>query len=498
MKKEFGALIILLLLSSSLIFQGCSTDDKDILIIGELAKQKYFDLKNSYLQLVPLSQGDEPVIKTMKTASDLSGAVIGYMYDSNFAQLTPISDGKFTYRVQSIAAGRYFLGISRLAPKFERIDGMGSKGSEFARCLVDDAGKNIILDFKTDTIPTKKIIIGKLAVPLVEKYFLFTNSFYNFTLYEIRGQKLSKKDGEWNYKAYLNSDEPTKKISAAKYIVETGRFNQDDIDALISCLRNTYRSDEVKLLYNDGRTYNTSPYKEAKKALIRIGSSAVDKLIPLFQKESEGLPNQMYHQFSIWSLSMEILADIGDKKALPVMLQLLEEKPLYLENDYFLETFPIALAKVGKNDAFDPLMKAYQAAKNEENLKIENDPLLKAYQDSNNEEKLKIEKRLIRALGQTGDDRFIKFSREIITSNDQKRRIDALYGLQFFNDPTTVDFVISTLQNEDPWMRKAACSVLGKLKQKKALDPLRSLKAKEKNVDVQAEAINAITILEQL
>jgi hypothetical protein len=477
MKKEFEILIMLLLLPNSLIFQGCLSDDKDILIIGELEKQNSFDMKNAYLQLIPLSEGQEPVIRSVNKVTGLDGVPIMLVYDSNYPQLTPISDGKFTYRVQKISAGKYFLGISRLVPKFERTDDMGPLGSEFARCIVDEFGKNIILDFKTDTTPPNKIILGKVAVPLVKSFFVFTDSFYNFTHYEIKGHELSKRDGIWDYKDHLNSDQPAKKISAAKYIAETGQYGQDDIDALIACLKNVYRADEVKLFYNGGEAY-TTPSREAKKALIRIGSQAVDKLVLLFKKESEGVSYQIFHQFSAWSISTEILAAIGDKKALPAMIQLLEEKPIYLKNKYFLETFPIAVAKVGGNDAFDPLLKAYQAAKIEEQLEIE--------------------RKLIYSLGLTGDNRFIPFAREIIQSNDQKRGTSALYALQFFNDNSTFEFVVTVLENEDPGMRITACFVLGKLKRKEALGPLRELKAKEHNVNVQYKALEAISILEKL
>ncbi|MGA3286869.1 MAG: HEAT repeat domain-containing protein [Bacteroidota bacterium] len=269
----------------------------------------------------------------------------------------------------------------------------------------------------------------------------------------------------------LQSKYPVLRATTAHKIAETGNYRKNEIDLLIKCLNDYTRLHLVESLTDSSVTYGnveTTPYDEARNALVRIGKPAVDKLISAVKSDS--LP------FGIGYKSAECLGLIGDKKALPTLIQLLIQGKIGHPNTIGDEDeIPLAVARIGRKEVYDELLAAYNNAK------------------ANN----RLNDGLIWALGYSQDERFFPILKNFISGEDRSFKLDAIHALGYSKNKKALPILVDRLKEEDLHARWYSCEALEEIGNREAIPYLKKFIESEKDEVVLRAANKAIKKLEK-
>lgn len=271
----------------------------------------------------------------------------------------------------------------------------------------------------------------------------------------------------------LQSSDPAQRAMAARSIAETGKYKQTDIDLLINCLGDHTRLIPENVIQIGNSQYTrdsreTTPSEEAIKALVKIGKPAVEKLIQTVKTDSTS--------FGKGYKSAKCLGIIGDKTALPVLVQLLNQGKIGSPNSIGDEDeIPRAVARIGGKDVYNELLAAYEKAK------------------TNN----RIGSGIIDALGYSKDERFIPILTEIVNGNDRSLKLDGIMALGYSKNKNAIPILVQMLQDEDTHARWYSCIAFEEIGSKEALPYLKVLLETEKNGTVKDAANKAIKKLEK-
>ncbi len=269
----------------------------------------------------------------------------------------------------------------------------------------------------------------------------------------------------------LQSKYPALKATLAHEIARTGDYQGNEIDLLIKCLDDYTKVRLAKSFTDSSITFSnieTTPYDEARNALVKIGKPAVDKLISAVKSDSS--------DYGIGYKSAECLGLIGDKKALPVLIQSINNGKIGGSNTVGgADQIPIAAARIGKKDVTNELLLAYDKAKTSDRLS-----------DG-----------LIYALGYSQDERCIPILRDIIEGNDRFKKFACIHALGYLKSKKAIPILVDRLKDEDLFSRWYSCEAIAEIGDKTALPYLNELIKTEKESVVRDAANEAIKRLEK-
>jgi HEAT repeat protein len=266
----------------------------------------------------------------------------------------------------------------------------------------------------------------------------------------------------------LRSKDSRLKAQAIDRMIKFNKYPEGSIPLLISVL-----DDHTRLLRKitnyDGNKYTvttqpTSPSKLAARALINKGHESVEELIKAISEVSISKDKM--------NTLAKCLGDIGDKRALPVLIKLLEGGNIG-ENlaGRLGGEVPIAIGKIGKEGSYDVLSSAYRKARRE---------------------KLPTHG-IIRGLGHTEDIRSMEILQESIRENN--RNLFAVRALGYLGKSEALPILIKALNDKSEFVRANACEAIGDINDPSAIVHLKKLLETEKNsrvIRAAAEAINAL------
>jgi HEAT repeat protein len=286
----------------------------------------------------------------------------------------------------------------------------------------------------------------------------------------------SKLAGQLRSLGWLQSESPAVKATTAHEIAQTGSYAGDDIALLIKCLSD---HTQVKLIVSatgSSITFDnsaTTPSEQARNALVRIGKPTVDKLLATVKSESPSFGGGYY---GVGWGAVESLGLIGDKRALPVLLQLLKEGKIGYRNSVGGENeIPVAVARIGKNDVTDELLLAYDKAKASNRL---NDGV-------------------IYALGYSQDERCLPILIGNIEGSDRSAKLASIHALGYLKSKKGVPILLKTLEDVDLHARWYSCEAFAEIGDKEAIPPLRHLLETEKRSPVKDAAKEALKKLDR-
>jgi hypothetical protein len=167
--RLLAPLLILLLLSA------CLSDEKEIIITGNIQKQENFDLTESELQLIPVSAGNELQVDHAVFKFD-QGTLVSINYPSEYPSLKLNSKTKFSYRIEKLPEGKYVLAVHMLKPKYH-VDYGPSDVKYVGRVLKGDTGQYVVIEANKEILPPLKISLADVTIPLEEKNTILRRDF---------------------------------------------------------------------------------------------------------------------------------------------------------------------------------------------------------------------------------------------------------------------------------------------------------------------------------
>jgi hypothetical protein len=275
------------------------------------------------------------------------------------------------------------------------------------------------------------------------------------------------------FAAGLQSKNPAERAMAARQIAETGHYGKGDIDQLIKCLDDHTRLIPSNVIpFGDSAVSfdprETTPSKEAIKALVRIGQPAVNKLISAVKSDSK--------PFGIGYKSANCLGQIGDKKALPTLIHLLNEGKIGRRGMFGDEDeIPIAVARIGRKEVYDELLGAYERAK------------------ANN----RLNTGIIYSMGYSQDERFLPILKEFVAGKDCSIKLDAIHALGYTKNKKAIPILVDRFNDEDGHARWYSCEALAEIGNREAIPYLKKLIEAEKDSFVIKATNEAIKTLEK-
>ena len=236
--------------------------------------------------------------------------------------------------------------------------------------------------------------------------------------------------------------------------------------------------------------------KEAARSLTRVGDeSAVESLIEALNYES--WEDSYSVLISIRESAADALGNIGDRRAVNPLIN-----SLFGDSDEEVRwKAAAALGKIGDPSAVEPLIKAlddksWGVRKNSSNA-LGNigdskalDPLLKAMNDKD----WHVRKYTAVALGKIKDDKSIKTLVNALNDEDSDVRWKSLIALGNIGE-ASFEPLLKEFKSDDWHMRARAAQVLGKIGDKRAVEPLiRTLVKRDKvnNKHVRGRIIEAL------
>jgi HEAT repeat protein len=261
----------------------------------------------------------------------------------------------------------------------------------------------------------------------------------------------------------LHSPDPAKRAMAARRIAETGQYESGDIDLLVKMLGDhTQLRPMVVVLGGE-----TTPNEEASKAIVRIGEPSVDKLILTVQSDSS--------PFGGGYNAAACLGQIGDKRAYPVLLKLLKAgkygAPNTIGSD---DQIPIAVARIGRKEAYEVLLSAYEDAKRLNRMN----------------------RGITLALGYSRDERFFPILKQMVESDKRDVRLDAIPALGHLRSSKAIPVLTELLASKDLHARWYSCEALSEIGDRTAVPYIKTLRETEKSSVVIDAANKAIRELE--
>jgi len=258
----------------------------------------------------------------------------------------------------------------------------------------------------------------------------------------------------------LTGEDAPEKAMAAMRIGATS-YSEGVVQALIECLDDFTRlipSDKIPMIPPGPLSTDpneTTASEQCVNALVRIGEPAVEPLIAALAGD-----------YGFWHLEhiAEALGLIGDARALPPLLELL--------NQGRVELISIAVGRLGGEEAYQALLKAYQEDDNLQN-----------------------HSRLIWALGYTQDERFLPILLELASRDDRYFKLDGIIALGHLRHPGAVPRLTELLAEEDTHVRWFSCDALGEIGSPEAIPALKGLLETEEHPTVKRAATEALELL---
>lgn len=172
---------------------------------------------------------------------------------------------------------------------------------------------------------------------------------------------------------------------------------------------------------------------EARKALVKIGKSAVDSLIIALKDKNSNVRKDV----------VAILGEIGDSRAVATLIATLKD-----ESPDVREGAALALGKIKDSRAVEPLIAVLR-----------------------------------------GKD--LKDKDKYLTEIDSSIQVSAAFALAAIGAPAVVS-LIAALNDEDPDVREGAARALGKIKDSRAVEPLVTALKNDNDSEVQREIAKAV------
>jgi len=273
----------------------------------------------------------------------------------------------------------------------------------------------------------------------------------------------------------LNDNHPTIKILALKILDQYRSGNTTQ--AIIPCLND--KNMEVCLIATrilakreDPSLLNYFlPNLKHKKIKIRMETiRALSK--PVFRKV---LTKKMVSLIKDkdWRIRYQAvlgMGRIGDKTFIPFLIDLIKD-----QDSLVASTAVYSLGEIGHESAVPALVKA-------------------VYINT-----LSIQRNALNALSKIGTSGFDFYIKVALDKNlNQELRTIALYEIGSIRDKGVVPFLIKLLQDEDSNIRRSTLLALMKIKDPRALEPIRKISENDRNSDVRRIAEDAIKILESI
>ena len=221
-------------------------------------------------------------------------------------------------------------------------------------------------------------------------------------------------------RSLLVGDDPTTRYQAISALV---RLGDTRAERLLAMLDTEY----------DPRIANALAYLRERRAvepLIAHLTAAVERL-----RGGGGAPRDVGHHHAAGALGA-----IGDPRAVPVLIDMLEHDPSVASYGAWSagEIAASALARIGDRRAFEPLVRALDAA-----------------------EEL-TRKAAAEALGKLGDERSLAVLQRVLETGTGDVREGACLGLGHLRDPRAVEPLLRALADADHSVRRFAAEALGR------------------------------------
>lgn len=139
----------------------------DILITGMIEKQNNFDLKDTFLQLIPLTEGNNYQVNNASYIFK-DGKFITIRYPSEMPELKIMKEGRFTYKISEIQIGQYIIGVQDLTPNFIKYQAKNDS-SYFTRAISTENDEFIIIEILEKIYPPFKISLNKVKIPVISE-----------------------------------------------------------------------------------------------------------------------------------------------------------------------------------------------------------------------------------------------------------------------------------------------------------------------------------------
>ena len=275
----------------------------------------------------------------------------------------------------------------------------------------------------------------------------------------------------------LKSQDPLKKVYGAYKI---GKLNED-ISESIPYLVNILE-DEREVF--DKIIGKTSPSKEAKKVLIKIGSSTIPYIIEKFNEEniSKSLKLKL----------IEICGEIKDENSLKFLEKIINDPDIEIKNKVIeilsknKEEIAFLINYVKNQDEYIKLKLITEFGKNK--LKEAVPFLYECLKDKNWE----IRKYAVWSLGEIKDiDINILFPLVKDKSYLVRKEVAEAFGK--IKNPITVSYLIELLNDSEWLVRTATIKALSEIKDLRAVEPIIN-SLYDKQIEVKLEAIKALAI----
>lgn len=243
-------------------------------------------------------------------------------------------------------------------------------------------------------------------------------------------------------------------------------LRKEQVVQLLGIIGDKRAAEPLINILNDELNKNNGSYllEITVSALGRIGD---EKAVPVLIKTFNF--NKKYYELR--KSVVIALGVIKDKRAIPVLIDALSDNNL---RSNAIE----ALGNIGDPSTFD-VLKSYLEDNNLKHItisaigNIKDDRALQILIESLNSRDYSLMDRAIGSLGKRKDRRAIKPLLKLV-GRDTGRHLMVKRALDEYKDPEMVDILINSLSDEDIEIKKGAIIILGKLEDKKAIEPLNS------------------------
>jgi hypothetical protein len=230
----------------------------------------------------------------------------------------------------------------------------------------------------------------------------------------------------------LDSTNASERALRATQIAMTGVYEKGEIDLLVSCLGDYTRLIPSNVSLPSGTLYSrdsreTSPSKEAEKALVRIGKPSVPSLINALKEGSYGKAGG-HNTFK----AAKVLGDMRERSALNRLKQLSEAGDYGHQNETGADDeIPKAIAKIGKKDEYDFLLNILAMAEREN----------------------RVNRGLLEAIGYTEDERSVSVLERYLKNGDKWRQVEVIKALGHTKSAKAIPLLLPYINSDDPFLK---------------------------------------------
>lgn len=240
----------------------------------------------------------------------------------------------------------------------------------------------------------------------------------------------------------LRSTDPAERAMGAQRIAETGVYAKADIDLLVGCLGDFTRLIPSGISLPASTPYSrdqreTSPSKEAEKAIMRIGKPAVPSLLAALKEGRYGKADS-HNTYT----AAKVLGEMKERSALTRLKQLANGGEYgHLNESGADDEFPIAIAKIAKKDEYEFLRSLLERAEREN----------------------RVNNGLLEAIGYSEDERSVSVLNEYLKNGDRFRKLLVIKALGHTRSSKAITLLLPYLNNEDWVFQKYARDALKEL-----------------------------------